>query len=242
MGDRAAAIASINKALQLAPGFPPALETLKKIGAATDKVQKSLRTLSPEEGRRNFRECVFPVADVSLDQKTINRVISACTVLIESQGDSDENRANVHLQRGRMYRRLGKYELALTDFSESTRYSPKSADAYTGRGNAYRGLHQLDQSIADHSEAIRLGPNNAAAHNNRGNAWRDTKDYDKAIADYDAAIKLSPHYASAIYNRANARLDAGDKDGAIADFRQALKVSPGLQQATDMLKQLGAKP
>jgi tetratricopeptide (TPR) repeat protein len=69
-------------------------------------------------------------------------VKAASIVLIESQGGSDENRADVHLRRGSMYRRLGKYELALADFSESIRYSPKSADAYTGRGNAYRGLHQ----------------------------------------------------------------------------------------------------
>jgi tetratricopeptide (TPR) repeat protein len=39
MGDRAGAIASINKALKLVPGFPPALKALKEIGA--DKIKKA---------------------------------------------------------------------------------------------------------------------------------------------------------------------------------------------------------
>lgn len=241
-GERAAAIASINKALQLSPGFPPALEALKKIGAANGKAQKPLRTLSPEVGRRNFRECALPVSGIDLERKDINRIIPACTVLIEAQGGSDDDRSIVHQQRGSMYRRLGKYELALADFSQSIRYDPKSADAYTGRGNAYRGLHQLDQALADHSEAIRLEPNNASPYNNRGNTWRDKKDYDKAIADYDAAIKLSPNYAGAFYNRGNARLEAGDKNGSLADYREALKLNPNLQPAADMLKELGVNP
>ncbi len=153
MGKRAAAIASIDKALQRAPGFPPALESLKKIGASHNPPP---RTIPVEVGRRNFRQCVWPVAGIDLKPKDIDRIIKACTVLIEAQGGSDENRADVHLQRGSMYRRLGKYGLAVADFNESIRYAPNSPEGYTG--NAYRGLKQLDDALADHSEAIRLRP------------------------------------------------------------------------------------
>ncbi len=175
LGKHAEAIASVKKALELAPNFPPALETLKKFNAANGRDRKAPRILSAEEGRRNFRKCVFPVANITLDPKTMNEIIAACTVLIESQGGSGDDRAQVYLQRGSMYRRLDKFELAVADFSQSIRYAPKSADAYTGRGNAYRGLKQLDLSIADHSEAIRLDPNSANFYSNRGNAWGDRK-------------------------------------------------------------------
>ena len=95
-------------------------------------------------------------------------VVDACSELINSKGGNDENRALVHLQRGSMYRRLGKFELALADFSESLRHDPNSADAYTGLGNAYRGLDLYDLAIAAHTEALRLKPNNATTYNNRG--------------------------------------------------------------------------
>ena len=199
-------------------------------------------SLSAEQAREYYHRCAFPVAGAELGRETINEIITACSALINSEGGNSEARSIVHLQRGSMYRRLGKFDLALADFTMSIHYDPKSADAYTGRGNAHRGLHQIEELIADHSEAIKLDPKNASAYNNRGNAWRDKHDFKHAIADYDTAIELNPRYAAAFYNRGNTRLDAGDKKGAIADYRQALKLSPSLHQAAEMLKELKAKP
>jgi len=197
--------------------------------------------LSKEEIRKNYFLCTFPVSNTNFTVQYVNDVIAACTTLINTSGGSDENRSLVHLQRGAMYRRLGKYELALADFTMSIHYDPKSAYAYTGRGNAHRGLHQIDEAIEDHTKAIELKPDYAEAYNNRGNAWRDKKDNKRAIADYDTALKIDPHYASGYYNRGNAQLDEGDKAGAIADYRKALEIDPNFQQASDMLKELGAK-
>src|SRR5215471_11806240 len=186
-------------------------------------------------------ECMMPVADIQLDPKSIDRVLQACTRLINSGGGNADDRSLAFMQRGSMYRRQQKYEPALADFDQSIRYDPKSAGAYTGRGNALRSLGRLDESIAAHSEAIRLEPNNAMAYSNRGNALGDKKDYQHAIADFDIAIKIDPRYATAFYNRARTKLDAGDKSGAIEDFRQALALRPGFKEAADMLKQLGTK-
>ena len=179
------------------------------------------KALSPEDLNNYYHLCTYPVSNTNFSIKYVNDVIAACTALINSPGGSAENRSLVHLQRGAMYRRLGKFELAIADFTMSIHYDPKSALAYTGRGNAHRGLHQIDESIADHSKAIELDPTYVEAYSNRGNAWRDKKDNKRAIADYDAAIKINPHYALAFYNRGNTRLDEGDKDGAIADYRRA---------------------
>ena len=237
LGDHVAALASIDKALQMAPGFAPALDVLKKIGEGGKKRGKQAE-LSQEAANKYFHICVFPVTDVGPPKEWMLKVIDACTALINSQGGSDENRADIHLQRGSMYRRLGKFELALVDFSESLRHDPNSALAYTGRGNAYRGLKLFDLAISDHTEALRLKPNDATTYNNRGNAWQDLNNNERAIADYDMSIKIDPNYATAYYNRGNARLDAGDRDGAIADFRHAAKLNPYLKQATERLQQV----
>jgi len=209
--------------------------------AVTASAPPAMAQLSMEEIQKDYFLCTFPVSNTNFSVKYVNDVIAACTALINSPGSSAENRSLVHLQRGAMYRRLGKFELAIADFTMSIHYDPKSALAYTGRGNAHRGLHQIDESIADHSKAIELDPTYVEAYSNRGNAWRDKKDNKRAIADYDAAIKINPHYALAFYNRGNTRLDEGDKDGAIADYREALKIEPHFEQAADMLKELKAK-
>ena len=110
---------------------------------------------------------MIPVADITLDPKSIDQVLQACTGLVNSPGGSADDRSLAFLQRGSMYRRQEKYQLALADFDQALRYDPKSASAYTGRGNALRHLGRLDQSIAAHSEAIRLEPNNAMAYRTR---------------------------------------------------------------------------
>ncbi|HZQ14296.1 MAG TPA: tetratricopeptide repeat protein [Pseudolabrys sp.] len=223
----------------LAAGFCAALAVLASSPAAL--AQAGGKELSREQLNDLYRLCTFPVSNTNFSVKHVNDVIAACTTLVNTEGGSAENRALVHLQRGAMYRRLGKFELALADFTMSIHYDPNSAYAYTGRGNAHRGLHEIDEAIADHSKAIELKPDYAEAYNNRGNAWRDKKDNKRAIEDYDQALKLDPHYASGYYNRGNARLDDGDKAGAIADYRQALKINPNLEQASAMLRQLKAK-
>jgi tetratricopeptide (TPR) repeat protein len=241
LGDDAGALAAIKGALELAPGFPPALDALKQIGAPKDAAQSRRAKETRSGGGLNPSECMIPVADIQLDPKSIDRVLQACTSLINSGGGNADDRSLAFLQRGSMYRRQQKYELAVADFDQSIRYDPKSAGAYTGRGNALRSLGRLDESVAAHSEAIRLEPNNAMAYSNRGNALGDKKDYEHAIADFDTAIKIDPKYATAFYNRARTKLDAGDKSGAVEDFRQALAFRPGFKEAADMLEQLGVK-
>ena len=187
-------------------------------------------------------ECMFPTSGIDLDKKAINRVLASCSALIKSGRGDDEDRSIAFLQRGSMYRRLGKFELAYADFSASLKYDPNSAAAYTGRGNALRNMGKIDEAIADHTVAIRLKPNYPEAYSNRGNAWSDKKDYARAIADYDEAIRQSPKFASAFFNRALARSDSGDKEGAAADYREVLRLNPSHKAAAEALREIGLKP
>ena len=127
------------------PAFRPRSKLLKKIGGKGRKGGKPSADLSQEEANNDYHLCTFPSPTSARGKDWMKKVIDACTVLINSKGGSDENRALVHLQRGSMYRRLGKFELALADFSESIRHDPNSALAWTGRGNAYRGLKLFEQ-------------------------------------------------------------------------------------------------
>ena len=132
------AIASVNKALELSPDFAPALEMMNKLGAKQEEAPKPPPATASRDmpANRDITACVFPVSGGILERKTIDQIIAACTALIETPGGSDGARAQIYLQRGSMYRRLAKYDLALADFSQSIRYDPKSAAGYTGRGNA----------------------------------------------------------------------------------------------------------
>src|SRR6202043_385011 len=104
LGDHVAAMASLNKALQLAPGFAPALEVQKKIGDSGKPGGKQAAEPSQEAANRYFHMCTFPVTDGGPSKEDMVKVIDACTALINSQGGNDADRAIVHVQRGSMYR------------------------------------------------------------------------------------------------------------------------------------------
>ena len=141
LGDHAGAFAAVNVALKLVPNFPPALDALKTIGTPKNAAQIRAalgRPVAPGE-------CMIPVADIKLDPKSIDRVLQACTGLVNSPGGSADDRSLAFLQRGSMYRRLEKYDQALADFDQALRYDPNSASAHTGRGNALRHLGRFDE-------------------------------------------------------------------------------------------------
>ena len=112
LGKHAEAIASLRKALELAPGFAPALDVLAKIGNADEKAQAKRTNLTRDDIRARYSLCTFPVPNSHFSIDHVNDVIAACTALVNTPGGSAKNRALVHLQRGAMYRRLGKFELA----------------------------------------------------------------------------------------------------------------------------------
>ena len=133
LGDHAGAFAAVNVALKLVPNFPPALDALKTIGTPKNAAQIRAalgRPVAPGE-------CMIPVADIKLDPKSIDRVLQACTGLVNSPGGSADDRSLAFLQRGSMYRRLEKYDQALADFDQALRYDPNSASAIPAVATRY---------------------------------------------------------------------------------------------------------
>jgi tetratricopeptide (TPR) repeat protein len=129
LGDDAGALASIKFALKLAPGFQPALDAWKQVGAGKGVAQQAAARPDAAAGGANPPECMMPVADVALDPKSIDRIRQACTDLINSPGGDAEGRSLAFNQRGSMYRRQQKYDLALADFEQAIRYDPTFANA-----------------------------------------------------------------------------------------------------------------
>jgi tetratricopeptide (TPR) repeat protein len=62
--------------------------------------------------------------DVDWDQQ-----IESCTTLIQSGGETTENRASAYNNRGNVYHGKGDNDRALADYSEAIRLDPKLASA-----------------------------------------------------------------------------------------------------------------
>jgi lipoprotein NlpI len=154
------------------------------------------------------------------------RLIAACTQVLQSGSLAAPDRADAYNHRGIAYARKGQGELAIADFSQALRISPNHAAAYYNRGLAHQDKGQDDLAIADYSQALRIEPNYAFAYNNRGNVYRAKGQNDLAISDFNQALRIHPQDALAYNNRGLAYHGKGKYDLAIADYDQALGIDP----------------
>lgn len=152
---------------------------------------------------------------------------------------SDASRATTaeqdHYQRGRLWSRQGRSDLALAEFDQAIALDPKFAAAYNSRGNEYFRLGDYERAIADYNEAALIEPGAGVIYCNRAGARLKQGEAEIAVDDYDAAIERRPDYAPAFFGRANALVVQGRYWQALADYRQAIRLDPQCAPAYDNL-------
>ena len=144
------------------------------------------------------------------------RVILACSVVIDDTSTNQQLLAAAHDNRGVAFARKGQLDGAIADLDEAIRLDPRSAVALSNRGNAYIAKGQFDRSILDYSEAIRLDPGYVPPYGARGTAYLRMHKYAEALADLNEAVHQEPQSSAVYNNRGDAHLDIGEPDLAIA--------------------------
>ena len=152
--------------------------------------------------------------------------IRACTALIQSAAQDDENLAVALNNRGIAYDVKGQHDLAIADFTHAIQLKPDYAGAFSNRASAHAARGELDFAILDFNQAIQLKPDDASAFNLRGSAYEAMGQPDLAIADFSRAIQLKPDLADAYSSRGNTYADQRQFSSAIADYTQSLRLNP----------------
>ena len=195
---------------------------LSTCGLVSAAVLAAVAAVSPAHAQRapewNFCDAKTP-PDIRIQN---------CTVLAESRGESQRNRAVAYHFRAMAWGEKRDYDRAIADYDQPIRLEPKDINVYNNRGNIWKAKGDYDRAIADYDEAIRLDPKDAVAYNNRSIVWRTKGENDRAIADCTEAIRLDPKYASPYYNRGLAKQAKGDASGADADIAAARQINPNI--------------
>ncbi|AOC53403.1 TPR domain protein, putative component of TonB system [Microcystis aeruginosa NIES-2481] len=140
-------------------------------------------------------------------------------------------RAAWYVNRGILYRRQQKYELALDDYNKAIKLNPNHANAYNNRGNLYYDLQKYDLALADYDKAIEINPNFAILYYNRGGVYYNQQKYELALSDINKAIDINPNYAEAYYNRGNIYYDLQKYELALSDINKAIELNPNYAEA-----------
>ena len=172
--------------------------------------------------------------------------ISACATLGSNSAGGNSNiynetaltaRARAHTDLGAAYLQQGKYEIALSEFSEAIQIDPTYGLAYNGMGLVQAALGEDSKADASYKKSIELQPNNSESHNNYGSFLCSRKRYDESIGHFLTAVK-NPLYGTPNLAYANAGICSarkGDNKNAEIYLNKALLLEPLTHSAATQL-------
>jgi tetratricopeptide (TPR) repeat protein len=115
----------------------------------------------------------------------------------------DSTQFKLHINKGTVYRHLGRYEEALHEFSAALRKNPQSADSYLDRGIIYTdGIQKYDSGIADFRRFLKFRPDHQDGNFNMGVALYKNQEYDSSLHYLAKTLEISPGFPNAYYIRA----------------------------------------
>lgn len=140
---------------------------------------------------------------------------------------SQASPADVYVELGIEYMKLGKYDVALTNLKKAVDVDPYSSNAHNVLAVLYEQLRE-DQAAGTHYErAVQLSPANSSAQNNYGRYLCKKERYEEADRHFQMALD-NPLYRSPILAMTNAgecAFRAGNMDKAENYFRSALQIN-----------------
>ncbi len=119
------------------------------------------------------------------------------TSLLEHALEVTTDNYIAHNNLGAVLAAKGKFQEAISHYSQAIRVKPGYADAHNNLGNALAAEGKLQEAISHYSRAIRANPNHAKAHYNVGLALAKQGKLDTAIGHFSEAIRIKPNLAEA---------------------------------------------
>lgn len=124
------------------------------------------------------------------------------------------------------YLRLGKNELAVTQFQRILDYRPQAVQPRVVLALILLRQGRSDEAIHELERALQFDNGHALAHHLLGSALLAKGRFDQAMAEFDRAIALDPDLADAYLQKGLFTLSRGDLQGGEEHLIQALAVAP----------------
>jgi len=230
-GDFAAALADLDRALQMEPANAAVLvqrgevhEALHQGSAAIADYEAALK-LEPTQPDALLRRAWFRESQRNRDGALLD--IEALDRMLPSQ-------AHQRLQLARLYERMGLQDRAIPQLDRwiaARDQDIEMAGALNDRCWARMLLNtDLDKALKDCDKAIDFEPDNASFRDSR--AWVRLRqgELNKALSDFDRALKARDNLAWAHYGRGLVRSRLGKPEDGAADLEAARKLLPTIDE------------
>jgi tetratricopeptide (TPR) repeat protein len=190
----------------------------------SESIAETCQQAGYESGSQTLRECAKVLVELyeAYDKNNHAIVIQQLASLEAQNHLTQMARCEIYALRGDTYRLMGKYEQALTDFSQAIAFDENYTWAFALRGRTYRQMGRYEQALTDFDRAIALDEKSDWKIAGRGETYRLMGKYEQALADFDRAIALDEKYAWAFRHRGETYRQIGKYEQALADFDRAI--------------------
>src|SRR5437016_1628835 len=111
------------------------------------------------------------------------------------------NLASALQQRASVYVSQGKFQEAVTDYSEALKVKATDPDIFERRAYAEMQLKNYDRALHDYNEAIKLSPEEPKYYQVRALIYQTKGDFKAALADVDKILKVDPNNQDALQRK-----------------------------------------
>ncbi len=223
LGNMAAAVSHLQRAVALTPGEPLFAVNLAKLLGDLDRGEEALAVLDP------LLRLLPGQADALIQRVSILHRLrrpAEATAVARMAVAFHRGLGRAHHALGMSLLRENQFAAAAAAFTDAAALDPTAVDTWINRGVALREAGDAAGAEASYRHALGLAPGDPTIHNNLANAVAALGRSQEAAALYRRAVALDPNYADAKANLGLALLDAGDIAAALEYFAEAATQHP----------------
>jgi protein O-GlcNAc transferase len=154
-----------------------------------------------------------------------NRIEQGIALMIKANA-LDPRNAAILANLGELFRRVRRYQDAITAFEGAIRLQPNLITAWLNLGIAQTNAARHADALKTFRHAVKLDPINPQVRFNLGNSLFEYGYVDDAVKELEAATKLKPDFADAWINLANGYQSMERLPDALVAFETAQKLKP----------------
>jgi len=216
------AIAAYRQAASLQPKDPEGhlaagllLEKQEKFAEAEQEYKQAL-ALGPST------DAVTGLANIYMRGRHFPEAEAELRKLVEAHPD----RADAHIQLGRVLAADGKYDEAVAEMQMGTKLAPADVSVQRDLADLYITAKKYSQAESAYRGLLPASPNDAALHEGLGRSLLEQKKFVDAQREFLAAVKLKPDFGEAYSGLAFAASEGKDYPLTIKVLDMRAKVLP----------------
>ena len=151
------------------------------------------------------------------------------------------NDATARIELGMVYRRIGRYDDAMTELEKATQIDPTEATAYYQLASVHRRANDMDSAIEAAERSVSLKPGFEAAHYLLGVLYLETGGAERAVQALSRALDLNPIAGDTHFLIGQAYEELGDLNRAEEAYETTIRYVPDFLEAKAALRRLARK-